>query len=108
MGKGDFARAAEASLKAAEAFNELAKHSTGKAHQVAYQRAKTLVEITKILRQEEPLPLDLVEALDSFFPVSESPLPPAPSSKPPDAAASSEERQEENDDDIDDKPLSSS
>ncbi len=108
MGKGDFARAADAALKAAEAFNELAKHSTGKAHKVAYQRAKILVEITKILRREEPLPLDLVDALDSFFPVSESSLPPPASSIPSDAAPSTEENQENNDDGVDDESSSSS
>ncbi len=68
MSQGDFQRASNAALKAAEAFNELAKHSTGSASKLAYQRARVLVEITKALRLEEPLPLRLVDALDSFFP----------------------------------------
>lgn len=68
MGQGDFQRASEASLKAAEAFNEIAKHSSGSASKIAYQRARSLVEITKALRQEEPLPIRLVDTLDSFFP----------------------------------------
>jgi phosphatidylserine/phosphatidylglycerophosphate/cardiolipin synthase-like enzyme len=71
MSQGDFQRASNAALKAAEAFNELAKHSTGSASKLAYQRARTLVEITKALRREEPLPLQLVDALDSFFPDEE-------------------------------------
>ena len=74
MGQGDFQKASEASLKAAEAFNEIAKHSSGSASKIAYQRARSLVEITKALRQEEPLPIHLVDKLDSFFPeVSETP-----------------------------------
>jgi phosphatidylserine/phosphatidylglycerophosphate/cardiolipin synthase-like enzyme len=68
MGQGDFQRASNAALKAAEAFAELAKHSSGSASKLAYQRARSLVEITKALRKEEPLPLHLVDALDSFFP----------------------------------------
>lgn len=68
MGKGDYYNAAEAALKAAEAFKEIAKHSSGSSHKVAYKRSKILVEITKVLRRGEPLPLELVEALDSFFP----------------------------------------
>lgn len=68
MGQGDYFRASQASLKAAEAFNEIAKHSSGSAHKIAYKRAKILVEITKVLRRGEPLPMDLVDALDSFYP----------------------------------------
>ncbi len=68
LGQGDFDRAAQAALKAAEVFKELAKHSNGSAHRVAYQRAKLMVEITKILKQGEPLPSQLVDALDSFYP----------------------------------------
>ncbi|MFX1244363.1 MAG: phospholipase D family protein [Promethearchaeota archaeon] len=68
MGQGDYHRASEAALKAAEAFSELAKHSSGQAHKIAYKRAKILLEITKALRNEEPLPLELVDALDSFYP----------------------------------------
>lgn len=86
MGQGDHQRASEAALKAAEAFNEIAKHSTGKAHKVAYQRAKVMVEITKVLRREEALPLDLVDALDSFFPADAQP----PITPPPDDAESPE------------------
>jgi len=75
MGQGDFQRASNAALKAAEAFNEMAKHSSGTASKLAYQRARSLVEITKALRKEEPLPLHLVDALDSFFPEDkETPL----------------------------------
>lgn len=73
MGQGDFQRASDAALKAAEAFNEIAKHSTGSSSKLAYQRAKTLVEITKVLRREEPLPMHLVDALDSFFPDNQVP-----------------------------------
>jgi phosphatidylserine/phosphatidylglycerophosphate/cardiolipin synthase-like enzyme len=73
MGQGDFQRASDAALKAAEAFNEMAKHSTGSSSKLAYRRAKTLVEITKALRREEPLPLHLVDALDSFFPEDQEP-----------------------------------
>lgn len=68
MGHGNYQRASDAALKAAEAFNELAKHSSGQAHKIAYKRALVLVNITKALRNEEPLPPELVEALDSFFP----------------------------------------
>ncbi|MFX1491105.1 MAG: phospholipase D-like domain-containing protein [Promethearchaeota archaeon] len=73
MGQGDFYNASEAALKAAEAFKEIAKHSTGSAHKIAYKRAKILVEITKVLRRGESLPIDLVEALDSFYPISTRP-----------------------------------
>ncbi len=80
MGQGDLHRASDAALKAAEAFNEIAKHSTGSAHKIAYQRAKTLVKITKVLRRGEPLPMDLVDALDSFYPEeSQHPSPPVES-----------------------------
>jgi phosphatidylserine/phosphatidylglycerophosphate/cardiolipin synthase-like enzyme len=68
MGQGDYYRASQASLKAAEAFNEIAKHSSGSAHKIALKRARILVEITKVLRRGEPLPMDLVDALDSFYP----------------------------------------
>ncbi|MDO8057016.1 MAG: phospholipase D family protein [Candidatus Hermodarchaeota archaeon] len=74
MGQGDFQRASEAALKAAEAFNELAKHSSGQAHKIAFKRARILVDITKALRNDEPLPLELVEALDSFFPTETNSL----------------------------------
>ncbi|MFX1508719.1 MAG: phospholipase D family protein [Promethearchaeota archaeon] len=77
MSQGDFQRASNAALKAAEAFNELAKHSTGSASKLAYQRARSLVEITKALRREEPLPLHMVDSLDSFFPDDENLLPAA-------------------------------
>ncbi|MFW9831370.1 MAG: phospholipase D-like domain-containing protein [Candidatus Thorarchaeota archaeon] len=73
MGQGDSLRASQAALKAAEAFNEIAKHSTGKASKVAVRRAKVMIEITKVLRREEPLPMDLVEALDTFFPADALP-----------------------------------
>ncbi len=72
LGQGDFEHAAQAALKAAEIFKELAKHSDGSAHRIAYQRAKTMVEITKTLKRGEPLPAHLVEALDSFYPTSPS------------------------------------
>ena len=76
MGQGDFHRASEAALKAAEAFSELAKHSSGKAHKIAYKRARILIDITKALRKDEPLPLELVEALDGFYPAgTDSSLP---------------------------------
>lgn len=81
MGQGDYHRASEAALKAAEAFKEIAKHSKGSSHKLAYKRAKVLVEITKTLRRGEPLSMDLVEALDSFYPAE--PLPPTISEKPP-------------------------
>ena len=68
MSQGDFQKASNAALKAAEAFNEMAKHSSGSSSKLAYQRARSLVEITKALRKEEPLPIRLVDALDSFFP----------------------------------------
>ena len=85
MGQGDFQRASEAALKAAEAFNELAKHSSGKAHKIAYKRARILVDITKALRNDEPLSLELVEALDSFFPAgTDSTSPPQIGSEEPD------------------------
>lgn len=71
MSQGDFQRASDAALKAAEAFNEMAKHSSGSSSKLAYRRARTLVEITKALRKEEPLPMHLVDALDSFFPDDE-------------------------------------
>ncbi len=73
MSQGDFQRASNAALNAAEAFNEIAKHSSGSASKLAYQRARSLVEITKALRKEEPLPIRLVDALDSFFPEGEEP-----------------------------------
>jgi phosphatidylserine/phosphatidylglycerophosphate/cardiolipin synthase-like enzyme len=73
MGQGDYYRASQASLKAAEAFNEIAKHSSGKAHKIAYKRAKILVEITKVLRRGESLPIELVDALDSFYPTTSQP-----------------------------------
>ncbi|MFX1575711.1 MAG: phospholipase D family protein [Promethearchaeota archaeon] len=78
MGQGDFQRASNAALNAAEAFNEMAKHSSGSSSKLAYQRARTLVEITKALRREEPLPVHLVDALDSFFLEDKEPLPPPP------------------------------
>jgi phosphatidylserine/phosphatidylglycerophosphate/cardiolipin synthase-like enzyme len=78
MGQGDFQRASDAALKAAEAFNEIAKHSSGSSSKLAYRRAKTLVEITKALRREEPLPIHLVDALDSFFPEGQEPEIPEP------------------------------
>lgn len=71
MSQGDFQRASNAALKAAEAFNEMAKHSSGSSSKLAYRRARSLVEITKALRKEEPLPMHLVDALDSFFPEDE-------------------------------------
>jgi phosphatidylserine/phosphatidylglycerophosphate/cardiolipin synthase-like enzyme len=73
MGQGDYYNASQAALKAAEAFKEIAKHSTGSAHKIAYKRSKILVEITKVLRRGESLPIDLVEALDSFYPTSAQP-----------------------------------
>lgn len=69
LGQGDFEHAAQAALKAAEIFKELAKHSNGSAHRIAYQRAKIMVEITKTLKRGEHLPAHLVDALDSFYPV---------------------------------------
>ncbi len=78
MGQGDFKRASDAALKAAEAFKEIAKHSTGSSSKLAYRRARTLVEITKALRHEEPLPMHLVDALDSFFPDEQEPTISAP------------------------------
>ncbi len=80
MSKGDFERASKAALKAAEAFSGIAKHSSGKAHRMALKRATVMIEITKVLRRGEPLPLDLVEALDSFYPAPPPPItPPEPS-----------------------------
>ncbi len=89
MGQGDFYNASEAALKAAEAFKEIAKHSTGSAHKIAYKRARILVEITKVLRRGESLPIDLVEALDSFYPTSSQP-PTLESDEPLHAPASEE------------------
>ena len=68
MSKGDFERASEAALKAAEAFSGIAKHSSGKAHRMALKRATIMIEVTKVLRRGEPLPLDLVKALDDPAP----------------------------------------
>jgi hypothetical protein len=72
LGQGDFHHAADASLKAAEIFKELAKHSNGSAHRIAFQRAKIMIEITKVLKRGDPLPSHLVGALDSFYPAASS------------------------------------
>lgn len=105
MGQGDFQRASSAALKAAEAFNEMAKHSSGSSSKLAYQRARTLVEITKALRREEPLPVRLVDALDSFFLEYKEPLPSPPidEEKPPVPETPSTEDPEES---IETKPSS--
>lgn len=68
LGRGEFDRAANAALKAAEAFGEMAKHSSGSAHRMALRRGATMVEITKALRRGEPLPPELAGALESFYP----------------------------------------
>jgi phosphatidylserine/phosphatidylglycerophosphate/cardiolipin synthase-like enzyme len=68
LARGEFDRAANAALKAAEAFEEIAKHSTGSAHRLALRRGTTMVEITKALRRGEPLRPELADALESFYP----------------------------------------
>ncbi len=84
MSKGDFERASKAALKAAEAFSGIAKHSSGKAHRIAVRRAEVMIEITKVLRNGEPLPLELVEALDSFYPAPQITTPdPQPDTEQP-------------------------
>lgn len=68
LARGEFGRAANAALKAAEAFGEMAKHSSGSAHRMALRRGATMVEITKALRRGEPLSPQLADALESFYP----------------------------------------
>lgn len=94
MGQGDYYRASQASLKAAEAFNEIAKHSSGSAHKIAIKRARILVEITKVLRRGEPLPMELVDALDSFYPTP-VPSPTSAPAEPPTPSVDSEVDPEE-------------
>jgi len=91
--QGDRERAARAALQAAEAFSGIAKHSTGASHRAAYQRAKLLVEVTKILRRDEPLPPEVASALESLYPTT---APPSPPSAPLhlDEAATAEMREE--------------
>ena len=84
LGRGDFDRAAKAALKAAEAFGEIAKHSSGFAHRAAYRRAATMVKITKVLRRGEALSPELADALEVFYPSAPPPTPqPSPRSEAP-------------------------